>query len=97
MLRPQCCYACQVQAAAGGNCAHGVTQNAGQLRDPTAPADQAWLAERFKVAARKRFQGLLTATSMQVPHSPHVPHSADRRGLLVNMQDSQAAINAYST
>jgi hypothetical protein len=55
-------------------------------------ADQEWLAERFRVAAKKRFQGLLTATALQNPGAG----LHDRRGALVNGQDSPAAINAYS-
>lgn len=67
---------------------------AAHLREGMTPADQDWLADRFRVAAKKRFQGLLTATALQNPSvSPHMAAAAqDRRA----QADSPAAIAAYN-
>ena len=65
-----------------------------QLRDGgAAPADQDWLAERFCVAARKRYQGLLTATELQRPASPRARHTPDHRG--AGPEDAPEAVRAY--
>ena len=63
---------------------------AGLGRDATSPADQEWLQERFRVAARKRYQALLTAAELQRPSSPR--RAADARGGAV---DSPEAVAAY--
>lgn len=63
---------------------------AGLVRDATAPADQEWLQERFRVAARKRYQALLTAAELQRPSSPR--RQADARQGAV---DSPEAVAAY--
>ncbi|PSC72196.1 plant MNA5-17 [Micractinium conductrix] len=60
------------------------------VRDATAPADQEWLQERFRVAARKRYQALLTAAELQRPSSPR--RQADARQGAV---DSPEAVAAY--
>lgn len=62
----------------------------GLVRDATSPADQAWLQERFRIAARKRYQALLTAAELQRPSSPR--RQADARQGAV---DSPEAVAAY--
>lgn len=63
---------------------------AGLVRDATSPADQEWLQERFRIAARKRYQALLTAAELQRPSSPR--RAADARGGAV---DSPEAVASY--
>lgn len=41
------------------------------IRDPRSSADQEWLADRFSVAARQRYQGLLTAAELTQPTNTH--------------------------
>jgi hypothetical protein len=63
---------------------------AGLVRDATSPADQDWLQERFRIAARKRYQALLTAAELQRPSSPRRQADA-RQGQI----DSPEAVAAY--
>ncbi|KAL4857276.1 hypothetical protein ACK3TF_002568 [Chlorella vulgaris] len=60
------------------------------VRDATSPADQHWIQERFRIAARKRYQALLTAAELQRPSSPR--RQADSRQGQV---DSPEAVAAY--
>jgi hypothetical protein len=60
------------------------------VRDATSPADQHWIQERFRIAARKRYQALLTAAELQRPSSPR--RQADTRQGQV---DSPEAVAAY--
>ena len=60
------------------------------MRDATSPADQEWLQERFRIAARKRYQALLTAAELQRPSSPRRQADA-RQGQI----DSPEAVAAY--
>ena len=60
------------------------------MRDATNPADQEWLQQRFRVAARKRYQALLTAAELQRPSSPR--RQPDGRSAAV---DSPEAVAAY--
>lgn len=51
------------------------------------------------MAARKRFQGLLTATELnnKAGHSPHMASGRhDRQGIMANGQDSPAAVAEYN-
>lgn len=50
--------------------------------------DQEWLKKRFRVAACKRYQALLTAAELQRPSSP-------RRQTDVRQVDSPEAVAAY--
>ena len=65
--------------------------SAGLVRDATSPADLAWLHDRFRIAARKRYQALLTAAELQRPSSPR--RQADTRG--GQQIDSPEAVAAY--
>lgn len=60
------------------------------MRDATNPADQEWLQQRFRIAARKRYQALLTAAELQRPSSPR--RQPDGRAGAV---DSPEAVAAY--
>ena len=71
-------------------CASCPALPAGLVRDATSPADQDWLQERFRIAARKRYQALLTAAELQRPSSPRRQADA-RQGQI----DSPEAVAAY--
>lgn len=59
------------------------------MRDATSGVDQEWLRKRFRVAACKRYQALLTAAELQRPSSPR-RQQADARQV-----DSPEAVAAY--
>lgn len=69
------------------------------LRDASAPADQEWLLKLFTVAARKRYQGLLTAVELQRRASPGDPRAAQPNrggaGDGGNAVDAPEAVAAY--
>lgn len=69
---------------------HPTALSAGLVRDATNPADQEWLQQRFRIAARKRYQALLTAAELQRPSSPR--RQPDGRTAAV---DSPEAVAAY--
>lgn len=59
------------------------------MRDATSGVDQEWLRKRFRVAACKRYQALLTAAELQRPSSPRRQQTDARQ------VDSPEATAAY--